>query len=88
MQELRNVLINGEMENIHINVNFHSEHGENGTILALGKMATKSIPSHGAQQWLMKTTLLLEVNGVTVPLLTHPNVFEDFKFQFCDGINA
>ena len=66
--------ITAEEENLELNVNFHSKHMENGTILAPGKMAVKLIPLSGAQQKQMQTTSISEDNGVTVPLQTQLNV--------------
>ena len=68
LQDLKDVLTTKETENLNLNVNFHSKHMENGTILAPGKMVTKPILSRGAQPKQMLTTYILEENGVTAPL--------------------
>ena len=80
LQDLEDVLTTKEGENMNLNVNFHSEHMENGTIHAPGKMVTKSILSRGAQSKQMLTTYILEENGVTVPLQSQQNA----KVRFLD----
>ena len=62
------MLTTKEKDNLNLNVNFHSKHGENGTILAPGKMVTKPITLSGAQPKQMLTTYIFQENGVTVPL--------------------
>ena len=66
LQDLKDVLTTKETDNFTLDVNFLSKHMENGTILAPGKMVTKSILSRGAQPKQMLNTNILEENGVTV----------------------